>query len=163
MGTAIVSTSCRSYPCPALTLGQYQTVTPLRDVAEQPCLGQGVPWHLLPWFGLLPAPGEKGPTSVNSQSAKAPSAAAGRGGGSYVAWSRAWAGLGAGPNPPDPRPHGSSHIPGTPPQGLLRPAGSARAQKGREGVRWRMLRALGTRGGQTRAQSLARGAWPAPL
>lgn len=74
-----------------------------------------------------------------------------------MAWSRAWAGLGAGPNPPDPRPHGSSHIPGTPPQGLLRPAGSARAQKGREGVRWRMLRALGTRGGQTRAQSLGWG------
>lgn len=44
-----------------------------------------------------------------------------------------WVGLGAGPSPPDPRPQSSSHIPGTPPQGLLRPAGSARAQKGRDG------------------------------
>ena len=43
------------------------------------------------------------------------------------------AGLGAGPSPTDPRPQSSSHIPGSPPQGLLLPAGSARAQKGRDG------------------------------
>lgn len=50
-----------------------------------------------------------------------------------MARSTGWVGLGVGLNPTDPRPQSSSHIPGIPPQGLLRPAGSARAQKGRDG------------------------------
>lgn len=49
-----------------------------------------------------------------------------------MAQSTGWAGLGAGASPLDPRPQSSSHLPGTLPQGLLRPAGSARAQKGRD-------------------------------
>lgn len=49
-----------------------------------------------------------------------------------MAQSTGWAGLGAGASPLDPRPQSSSHLPGTLSQGLLRPAGSARAQKGRD-------------------------------
>lgn len=49
-----------------------------------------------------------------------------------MAQSAGWAGLGAGASPTDPRPQSSSHLPGTLPQGLLRPAGSARAQKGQD-------------------------------
>lgn len=62
-----------------------------------------------------------------------------------MAQSTGWAGLGAGASPIDPRPQSSSHLPGTLPQGLLRPAGSARAQKGRD---WHEITQAGSgRGG----------------
>lgn len=133
-----MSTSCHSCPCPALAQGQHQAVTPQppRDMAKQHCLGQGLPWHHPLWLGLLPVPGEEGtallltlkvPRLYSSEQSW------GTQHGSEQSMGTGWVRLGAGQSPTDPRPQSSSHIPGTLPQGLLRPAGSARAQKGRDG------------------------------
>lgn len=107
---------------------------PSRDVTERHHLGWGLPWHHPPWLGLLPVQGEEGTALLLTPPGLFSSGqSGGTQRGTEQSTGTGWAGLGAGPSPTDPRPQSSSHIPGSPPQGLLRPAGSARAQKGRDG------------------------------